>query len=118
MFPPTQSWARAAISLELTDKKETQARCDKKGCVVTAHGHGVAALKDESSVAEECTLSDLVVVSEPAQHINCPATLLDKTALEKWGATTVWFDGGKLKMRHVREEEGNRPWVTRAEDEE
>jgi competence protein ComEC len=110
-----QSWARAAIALNLDEAKTSGAQCDRKGCIVATHGHTVAVLRDAQAAAEECRLSDVVILSEPFPASACPAaTLIDKTALDAWGATTLWFNGRTVTMRHVRPEQGNRPWVTSA----
>jgi competence protein ComEC len=107
-----QSWARAATELNLAEKKESSGRCDKTGCSITTRGHTIAALRDSDTTPEECRLSDVVIVSAPVSAGACTgATLLDKTALGTFGATTLWFTPHGIFMRHVRPEEGNRPWA-------
>jgi competence protein ComEC len=107
-----QSWARAAIELTLEEKKDSSEQCDQNGCSIKARGHTITSLKDSDLAAEECRLSDVVIVSAAVAPGACTsATLLDKTALDKAGATTLWFTRDGIYMRHVRPEQGNRPWV-------
>jgi hypothetical protein len=52
------------------------------------------------------------VVNAAVSPAACTAAMLiDTTFLDRGGATTLWFKGRNVKMRHVRIEQGNRPWV-------
>ena len=107
-----QSWARATTTLSLLDVKESPAQCDKKGCAVTTKGHNIAVLRDSGAIAEECRLSDIVIVNEAFASDACAAAhLIDTNFLNKAGATTIWFEKSGLRMRGVRPEAGNRPWA-------
>jgi competence protein ComEC len=109
----SQQWARAATELELAGKEEAPMQCDKKGCIVHAGKRMIAILHDADALADDCQMADIVIVTEPVARDVCAApVLIDKTMLDAGGAVAVWFEGGKVTVKQVRTEQGNRPWVT------
>lgn len=85
-------------------------RCDAAGCVYTARGRRVALIRDGGALAEDCSISDLVV-SPVAAHRACRGTrIIDRIDTWRRGGHAVWLDGNHVRVETVRDWQGDRLW--------
>ena len=85
------------------------AACDPRGCVLTTKdGHTIAYAQDRLAIIEDCRRADIVVTPIPWTAA-CKATLVDRTALGRNGATAL-VRGIAGWRSHVAQGAGERPW--------
>ena len=85
------------------------AACDPRGCVLTTkEGRSVAYAQDRLAIIEDCRRADVVVTPIPWTAA-CKATLVDRTALGRNGATAM-VRGIAGWRSHAAQEAGERPW--------
>jgi len=89
--------------------------CDTLACITrTADGRSVSHARDRLAIIEDCLRADLVVTAIPWSAA-CKARLIDRTALGRDGATSLYRTSGGWSS-HVSEQHGsNRPWDRRRE---
>ncbi len=90
------------------------AACDALGCVIaTKDGRSIAYARDRLAIIEDCRRADLVVTPIP-WTAPCAAKLVDRTALNRDGATALVRRLGGWRS-HASEQGGDRPWSRKAE---
>ncbi len=87
--------------------------CDTLACITrTADGRSVSYTRDRLAIIEDCQRADLVVTAMPWSGA-CKAKLIDRVALSRDGATSLYRTGGGWSS-HVSEQQGSeRPWDRR-----
>ncbi len=114
-----QAWARAAIEQGYMDKQDIPMQCDRKGCVLHVNGRTISVLKDADALADDCALSDIVIINHPAASTSCTSALVvDKTLLDKGGSASIFLQHEKIFLRQTRAEQGVRPWSASQEMQE
>jgi competence protein ComEC len=89
-------------------------RCDSLGCIYRAGGRTVALLRDGLAHDEDCRVADILISQRPVHgHCPTPSLVIDRFDLWRHGATAIWLDGGKIRVRTVAEYQGTRPWASR-----
>jgi competence protein ComEC len=92
------------------------AACDTLGCVVgTVNGRKVAYAKDRTAIIEDCRRADLVVTPIP-WTAPCRAQLIDRTALDRKGATALTGAGEGWRILTAERDGSLRPWNRKAPD--
>lgn len=91
------------------------AACDAQGCVIrTGDGRSVAYARERLAIIEDCRRADLVVTPIP-WSAPCAATLIDRTALSRDGATALVRRGGAWRSLASDDRSGERPWSRKGE---
>jgi competence protein ComEC len=106
-----QSWARSAIEQSYVEKDDIPMNCDDKGCIVTVKGRKIALLKDAAALADECSLSDIIIIDVPVSPAMCNAVIIDKSLLDKGGGAALWIQDSKITLKQTRSTQGKRPWT-------
>lgn len=89
------------------------AACDATGCVIrTSSGRSVAYLRERIGLVEDCGRADLVVTPIPWPHA-CAARLIDRTALNRDGATALVATGAGWRLLQSEQPDVERPWTRR-----
>jgi competence protein ComEC len=88
--------------------------CDAEACLYRARGRVVALMRDGAALAEDCTLSDLVVAPVAAHRLCRGARVIDRIDTWRKGGHEVWLDPDRIRIVTVRDWQGARPWVPRA----
>jgi competence protein ComEC len=99
---------------ETGTSQDGRLHCDGLGCIYRADGRTVALLRDGLAHDEDCRIVDILISQRPV-HGRCPAPslVIDRFDLWRHGATAIWLDGGKIRVRTVAEYQGARPWSSR-----
>ena len=90
-------------------------RCDTLGCFYQGSGDvGVSLIKQPAALAEDCHVSDVVLSAVPVRTLcDRPRITVDRFDLWRNGAYAVWLGpDGDVRIENVREQRGDRPWVT------
>ena len=96
--PPDDASLRAGVT------------CDSRACVTrTADGRSVSYARDRIAIIEDCRRADLVVTNVP-WSAPCEARLVDRTALSRDGATSLYRSVGGWKSHSSETGAGDRPW--------
>ncbi len=91
------------------------AACDAQGCVIaTKDGRSIAYARDRLAIIEDCRRADLVVTPIP-WSAPCAAKLVDRTALNRDGATSLIRRGGGWRSLASDPGGADRPWSRKAE---
>lgn len=89
-------------------------RCDGLGCIYRAGGRTVALLRDGLAHDEDCRIVDILISQRPVRgRCPTPSLVIDRFDLWRHGATAIWLDGGKIRIRTVAEYQGARLWSSR-----
>lgn len=89
--------------------------CDTLACVIrTAEGRSVSYARDRLAIIEDCLRADLVVTAIPWSGA-CKARLIDRMALMRDGATSLYRTGGGWSSRISEPQNSDRPWDRRRE---
>jgi competence protein ComEC len=84
--------------------------CDQLGCVIrTKAGRSVAYAQDRLAIIEDCRRADLVVTPIP-WTAPCEARLIDRMALARDGATSLFSGSGGWRSRSAELSAPERPW--------
>jgi len=85
--------------------------CDSLGCSYRLAGFEIALLHDGQALDEDCRRADIVVSAVPVRG-RCPKPkhVIDRFDLWRNGATALWLEPGRVLIRTVADEQGNRPW--------
>lgn len=88
--------------------------CDTLGCVVAAaDGRKIAYARDRTAIVEDCRRAELVVTPIP-WTAPCRARLIDRTALDRDGATALIGIGSGWRLMTAERGDSQRPWNRRA----
>lgn len=89
--------------------------CDGLGCIVRAHGHAVALVKDRAALIEDCWRADVVVSTIALGRDPCRgrAKVIDGRAFRQGGAHALWLTPDGVRIESVNANRGRRPWVLR-----
>lgn len=87
--------------------------CDAQACIYRRNGYGVALVRDDSAVVEECARAEIVVSLVPIRRgCRAAAIVIDRFALWRHGAHAIWLERGTpVRVESVAAERGTRPWV-------
>lgn len=89
--------------------------CDALGCVIrTADQRTVAYTRERLAIIEDCLRADLVVTSIPWSGV-CKAQLIERTALSRDGATSLYRTATGWNSRISEQPTADRPWSRRRE---
>jgi competence protein ComEC len=84
--------------------------CDSRACVTRmADGRNISYARDRIAIIEDCRRADLVVTNVP-WSAPCAAKLVDRTALSRDGATSLYRSAAGWKSHSSEAGTGNRPW--------
>jgi len=90
--------------------------CDPRGCAGRAAGLNITVSETDETLAEDCAVSDLVVLktyASPIQRAACPTRLIDLGELERGGSIALWMSDGQIHREiHVEDGRGNRVWTS------
>lgn len=87
-------------------------RCDALGCVDRAKGRILALSRHPSSLADDCRLASILVLTyRRPQTCQGSALVIDGTALKNHGNHVITYTGDSLRVETVDGVRGNRPWV-------
>ncbi len=91
------------------------AACDARGCILTTtDGRSVSYAQDRLAIIEDCRRADVVVTPIPWTAA-CGATLIDRTALGRDGATALVRRLGGWRSLASEQAGSDRPWTRRSE---
>ena len=90
---------------------DTPLACDALACAWRHAGLEVALVRDGNAIDEECRRADVLVSAVPVRG-RCPRPRLVIDRFDVWrnGATALWLEGGRVRVRTVAEKQGDRPW--------
>jgi competence protein ComEC len=91
--------------------------CDPDGCVARlADGRAVALSRTAAALADDCARAALVVTLRPVPS-DCGATVLDRKALQRGGATALTrrTAGDGFEVTQARPAGFDRPWARERE---
>lgn len=98
-----------AIDVNELNPNDTQLRCDDGGCVYRRDNHILAFPTMDAALLEDCEQADIVVASVAVKQ--CAATtVLDEPQFWFHGAHALYFYKDGIKIEHVRDRRGARPW--------
>lgn len=84
--------------------------CDSRACVVRdVRGRSISYARDRVAIIEDCRRADLVVTNIP-WSAPCEARLVDRMALTRDGATSLYSTVGGWSSRSSETGSGERPW--------
>ncbi|MGN6099500.1 MAG: ComEC/Rec2 family competence protein [Bosea sp. (in: a-proteobacteria)] len=84
--------------------------CDSRACVIRdARGRSISYARDRVAIIEDCRRADLVVTNIP-WSAPCEARLVDRMALTRDGATSLYSTVGGWSSRSSETGSGERPW--------
>lgn len=91
-------------------------RCDRLGCVYSAGARRVAIPADERAFEDDCSSAELIVsrirVWPALRTAPCGQIVIGPDDLRRGGAHALWVQSdGHVRIRTVREAQGERPWV-------
>ncbi|MGF7161441.1 competence protein ComEC [Rhodoligotrophos appendicifer] len=92
--------------------------CDAQACVGTLEEVlPVSVVKSRAALDEECRRAAILITDFPVDRpCATPKIVIDRRALMRSGAHQLDLDGdGRLRVKTVRSESGNRPWVIEAQ---
>jgi len=107
-----EEWLRDAGQTDRVtwgDRPADHLACDGMDCRYRQGKRQVAILQDGENFVAACSEADLVITLEAAPG-PCRALLIDRARLARDGAFAVWLDGDGVKIKSVREGEGDWPW--------
>jgi len=91
----------------------TGTACDTLACVIrTADGRSISYARDRLAIIEDCLRADLVVTAIPWSAA-CKARLIDRSALSRDGATSLYRSGSGWSSQISEVGTGDRPWSRR-----
>lgn len=88
--------------------------CDTLACIITADGRSISYARDRLAIIEDCLRADLVVTAIPWSAA-CKARLIDRTALSRNGATSLYRTGTGWSSQISEQQNSERPWDRRRE---
>jgi competence protein ComEC len=89
--------------------------CDPDGCVARLpDGRAVALSRTAAALADDCARAALVVTLRPVPR-GCAATVIDRRALQRGGATALTRRGDGFEVRQARPAGFDRPWARERE---
>jgi len=101
------AWPTSGLS---ADKRLS---CDIEGCLYRVGGKVVALVYEDSGLAEDCWVADVIIALNPVRR-TCPAArVIDRFDLWRDGAHALWLERGRLRVETVNGARGDRPWVPR-----
>lgn len=107
---------RAAASVWPKDGATADGRlaCDRLACLYRRDGHLAALVRDPRAFAEDCLHATLIVAVVPLRHA-CPSARLTVDRFDLWrnGGHALWLAADGTRLRTVRQDRGERPWVAR-----
>jgi competence protein ComEC len=87
--------------------------CDQLGCVIrTKDGSSVAYARDRLAIIEDCRRADIVITPIP-WTAGCNARLIERTALIRDGATSLFGQRGGWRSQSADLSATQRPWNRR-----
>ena len=95
--------------------KDQIADCDRLACRFMVKGKQISVITHPSEVAEECSHSDIVILTQreggPVARRLCQAKLFDAQVFAREGAQDVYFKGGKMRFVPANSDaRRRRPW--------
>lgn len=87
--------------------------CDSVGCVMDLRGLRVAISRHAASIADDCAMAGLLILSVPALK-GCvgPRLVVDFFDVRNKGTHAIYVEGPhQLKVETVEERRGERPWA-------
>lgn len=92
--------------------------CDAAACLYRTRGRTVSFVRSRSALAEDCAAADVVIamdLSIKAKDCRAPI-VVDRWDLRDKGTHALYIGGdGKIILRNVAEERGDRPWAMSTE---
>jgi competence protein ComEC len=92
------------------------ANCDTFGCIArTSRSLIVASVLRPESLAEDCSIANIVVSAAPIRG-SCygPSLVIEARDVSRSDGYAVWFES-KLRYQTVEQARGRRPWSARAD---
>jgi competence protein ComEC len=88
-------------------------RCDPLACLYRHAGQVVAFVKDPRALWDDCPVATALISQEPVRPRSCPEpeVMVDRFDLWRAGAASLTLDPQGIRLRTVRAERGERPWV-------
>jgi competence protein ComEC len=121
----TANTRRASFSLERwmeadgDDRPVEEARgsrafqCDDASCVAMVKGRLMSFVQHPEALGEDCRRADILVSAIPVtQPCPGPDIVIDALSLRQFGAHSLKITAQGIARRTVREERGDRPWVS------
>ncbi|HKJ61968.1 MAG TPA: ComEC/Rec2 family competence protein, partial [Hyphomicrobiales bacterium] len=88
-------------------------QCDDASCVAMVKGKLMSFVQKPEALGEDCRRADILIAAIPvAQPCPKPEIMIDALSLRQFGAHTLKMTDQGIIKRTVREERGERPWVT------
>lgn len=112
-----QQWLAADGDSRSPDDPSLRAgiACDTLACIArTADGRSISYARDRLAIIEDCLRADLVVTAIPWSAA-CKARLIDRTALSRDGATSLYRSGNGWSSRISERHGSDRLWDRRRE---
>jgi competence protein ComEC len=88
-------------------------QCDEASCVAMVKGKLMSFVQHPEALGEDCRRADILIAGIPVtQPCPKPEIVIDTFSLREFGAQTLKITEHDIIKRTVREERGDRPWVT------
>jgi competence protein ComEC len=88
-------------------------QCDEASCVAMVKGKLMSFVQHPEALGEDCRRADILIAGIPVtQPCPKPEIVIDTFSLREFGAQTLKITEHGVIKRTVREERGDRPWVT------
>lgn len=88
--------------------------CDAFACRYEKDGQSVSFLRTQRAIAEECAWADIVVSRFPINSKDCAAQVIDRFAVWRNGAHSLFMDSSGITVETVEQKRGLRPWTQTA----
>lgn len=112
-----QQWLAADGDSRSPDDPSLRAgiACDTLACITrTADGRSISYARDRLAIIEDCLRADLVVTAIPWSAA-CKARLIERMALSRDGATSLYRTSGGWSSQISEQHNSERPWDRRRE---
>lgn len=103
----TSLWPRAGLS-----PHDAGLQCDHMGCFYEKSGLKAALVQQPGALLEDCWQADVLISLIPVrQDCPVPVVVVDRFDLWQKGAHAIWLGKSGVRVKNVRDERGQRPWV-------
>lgn len=108
-----EQWLRADGDGRTTSQAQSGKgyKCDLLGCIARVKGRLVSFILHPAALKEDCAVGDIIIVTWPLRTACSEnAIIIDKRALQKFGAHALYFERDGVRIETAADWRGLRPW--------